>query len=359
MLNNSLNRKGDTSFRNFIAEIKGGVRNFLQVLNTSEHHFSEATFEQLLSNESDVLAGVNRVQKNFSQIYFELFDSCLIKHHDNGDVKFIFYTTTRQLEKIIHVSSILFEEFGNGIFDSSRFTPFTDHEKIKRLSQSVLFSGKDEIVHYWSHEDLSMVLQYKSFPLHEFSLMITINHPKGIDFSIRRRGTILDLLQLDINELFLSEEVESRKKVEEGQIKFVDYLFQLKEKQFGILDSALIRIFDDKKYFRKNVQTHLTLFSSKDVSVDDIIAITEDLVKIYGTDNSCYDEIQMYERDILEEKRNWTGRNWNFNESHGLWNISNENEKLSYSVTVDYDKEEGFKLFIMAYNQLEDLFGLN
>src|SRR5690349_12482217 len=119
-------QKSEVSFENFISEIKKGKREFLNILKTPEMNFQTAPFQELLSNTDDILSGVNQVQKNFSNIYFDIFDSCLIKHHDNGDLKFVFYTTTQDFNAIMRISSILFTAFGQGIYDDQRFIPFTN-----------------------------------------------------------------------------------------------------------------------------------------------------------------------------------------------------------------------------------------
>ena len=76
--------------RDFLLQVKAGKRNFFEVLHTPEKHFEDASFEQLMSNTADVLAEVNKVQTNFRDKYFDQFDGCLVKHHDNGDVKWVF-----------------------------------------------------------------------------------------------------------------------------------------------------------------------------------------------------------------------------------------------------------------------------
>src|SRR5215212_3370911 len=108
--------KDNVSFESFVSEIKNGRRDFLKILKTPEENFENASFEELLSNISDILSGVNKVQKNFSQLYFNIFNGCLIKHHDNGDIKFVFYTTTSDYNTILKISSILFKEFGQGVY---------------------------------------------------------------------------------------------------------------------------------------------------------------------------------------------------------------------------------------------------
>jgi hypothetical protein len=98
------------SVKEFLTAIKSGNRNFIDTLKLKETDFHDASFEELMSNTDDVIAGVNRVQKNFSKVYFNIFNNCLIKHHDDGDVKFLFYTVTKDATSIIRFSSELFDQ---------------------------------------------------------------------------------------------------------------------------------------------------------------------------------------------------------------------------------------------------------
>jgi hypothetical protein len=116
---NLFKRKNNVSLKKFLTQLKRGERDFHSVLGTLPGDFKEATFEQLMSNEDDVLAGINRVQTNLNITYFDLFGSCLIKHNDAGDIEYIFYTTTDNAHKVIEIANLLFEELGDGIFDNN------------------------------------------------------------------------------------------------------------------------------------------------------------------------------------------------------------------------------------------------
>ena len=81
------------------------------------------------------------------------------------------------------------------------------------------------------------------------------------------------------------------------------------------------------------------------------------LVKIYGSDSDGVEELEIHELNILEEKRNWPGRLWSFNEIHGIYNVSNINENRSYSVSITYDHlGSRFTLTIFLYNNLMEYF---
>lgn len=360
MLSKWFKKSNEVSLKEFIVLLKNGERNFIEALNIKESQFSDASFDELMSNTADVIVGVNRVQKNFSKTFFNVFNNCLIKHHDNGDVKFVFYTVTNDANKVNDTAAVMFDELGTGLFDDRKFTPFTKPQKIKDLAQGIYLQESDELVHSWFHDNISFLLQYRISPLRQFSLMVTINAPKQYDSSIRRKGTILDLLNFNLDQLLNTEPLTLREEGTGDKIKFVDYTYHLDNSELGVFDLLSIRIFDNIRSFRKNIQTHTTLYSSLPIEVDKKIAAVESLFKIYGKDIYSSGELEFHERDILEAGSFWTGRTWRFNEQHAVFSTESENEKTSYEVRVDdMEDEERFKVSIFSYNELVSLFGIS
>jgi len=356
MLRNLFKRSNQVSIEEFLLNLRDGDKSILNSLNLNESNFEDASQEELFSNEDDLACGVNRVQKNFDNTFFSQFENMLIKHYDNGDVKYIFYTQTRDTSKIFKISDFLFQEFGHGFFDDRKHTPFREKEKVLSLSQGKYLSNKDELLHLWFVDKYTILLQYRISPMRQFVLSITEKSNKELNQSIRTNGTILDLLKLDVNILLKENEYEKEIKVEEGTIKFIDYFFKLEHLEFDIFDIANLRIFDGDREFRDDVQTHLTLMSSTKIPYEKMIRVSEKLIGIYGEDDSGSKELEIHDMEALEEDY-WTGRTWNFNEVHGLWDMDNDNEKMSYSVRIDYDEEDnGYKITILGYNSLWDYF---
>jgi hypothetical protein len=352
------NRKKDIPLKEFLTQVKDGERNFHTLLKTKEGDFKDATFDQLMSNEDDVLAKVNRVQMNFKTVYFDLFDNCLIKHHDDGEIEFVFYTTTDNTQKIIDTSEILFDQLGNGFFDSTQFTSFRNHEKIILLAKGIYEQENDAPMHIWHHDNLSFGLHYRISPLKQLSLIIAIKPPKQVDNSVRRKGTILDLLHFDPKRILSGEPVHLVEENSGGQIKFVDYTFALEQKEFDIFNVVEFRIFDDNKSFRKFVQTHVTLYAIGSVDSLKKIEAVNRLYRIYGNDSINSGELEFYEIDKLEKGSYWLGRTWRFNEAHSPLNLENPDEKMSYEVRIENTEDhESFKISIFCYDALVALFG--
>ena len=98
--------------------------------------------------------------------------------------------------------------------------------------------------------------------------------------------------------------------------------------------------------------------SSQRIPYQKMISISEKLIETYGEDDSGTGEMEIHDMEALEEDF-WTGRTWHFNEIHGLWNMDNKNEKMTYNVMIGYDDEDnGFKISILGYNSLVDYFGI-
>ena len=130
----------------------------------------------------------------------------------------------------------------------------------------------------------------------------------------------------------------------------------LKEKEFDAFDFIRIRIFGPNRIFDGTVQMHVTLFSFDTISTEKKIEVVEKLLAIYGSE-SRDPYLELFEREAIEEGGFWTGFSWTFNKEHGIYQFD-DGETISYQVEVnDFEDEEGFKVFILAYNQLVTCFG--
>jgi len=104
-------------------------------------------------------------------------------------------------------------------------------------------------------------------------------------------------------------------KIQSGWVAINQFTFDLVAPFDGYKHSG-IRIFDEPKRFHPNIQTHVTMFSSKECPSLTKIQAVETLVKLYGEDDGGNTEVEFHEREIIDAMEFWTGRTWNFNESH-------------------------------------------
>jgi len=345
-------------FNAFIAGIKSG-EDVPVLLGFHEDDFDEVPFTRILDNPGDIAAGVIRMRKLTGISAFDMFDAVTVKDYDSGDIKYMFSTITSEGHKIGDFAEVLFNELGPGIYDSARHSSFHDEEKIRTLARGQYFNSQDELVHIWIHAQWVILLQYRIDPLCEFSLFITHKKHREIDRSIRRNGTILDVLNLDIREVLQQREDSRLIDAREHDVRFVDYRYEHLGKMLGVFTGLTVRLFQKNKEFREDVHTNVTFTTRTGVSTRSKIDVMDKLVRIYGADDLGLKEIELHEIDLLDSGEYWTGRTWNFNETHGLWNIENDHERFAYSVALGYDSfEAGFTLSIIGYNNLISLFSV-
>ncbi|WP_299767675.1 hypothetical protein [uncultured Dokdonia sp.] len=352
------NKKIKTTLTEFLTELKSGNENVLKIIGLNESNFNTESYEQILENPSDIASGVIRVKTKFNIKAFGIFNNILLKEYDNGDLKHIFYVTTRDYEKINSVAETIYSTLGTGYFDAELPTSFKDKEKLSNLTKGISESIDDEIMNLWIIENITVLLQYKSQPMFEFSLFVTKTIEKDIDRTSRQNGNITELLKTDFSILFIEQEESKTENIEnDGTISYVRYYYELNPTEFNVFNQLEIQQGGNKKDHSFQNGTNLTFTSSKDISLVNMIEVTEKLIKIYGPDNGGTEELEIHELDILENRQSWTGRSWGFNEVHGIYNVDNPNEKPSYSVWLSYDEYGfGFTLSIIGYNHLREYF---
>lgn len=354
-----LGSKSKKKFGAFIAGIKRGDEDVSGLLGLKETYFESVPFLNILDNSCDIASGVTGIRASSGVIVLDMFDTAIIKEYDSGDVKYIFSTITSDSNKIEDFAEVLFREFGPGVYDDARYSSFHDEEKIRMLAQGEYRSPKDELVHIWIHTPWVVLLQYRIEPLREFSLFLTRKKIKEIDRSIRRKGTILDILTVDIREILQQQEESRLIEARENEIRFVDYRYGNFGRELGVFTAVNVRLFHGHKLFHEDVHTNVTFTVPRDISTRRKIEVMDKLIQVYGADDLGMKDIELHEIDLLDGHDYWTGRTWNFNEFHGLWNIEDCLEKFAYSVTLNYDSfEAGFTLSIIGYNNLVSLFSI-
>jgi hypothetical protein len=353
-----LGSKSKRKFNAFVAGIKCG-EDVPALLGFHDDDFDEIPFTAILDNPGDIASGVIRMRKLSGISAFDMFDSVTVKDYDSGDIKYMFSTITSESHKIGDLADVLFHELGPGLYDSTRHSSFHDDDKLRALARGQYLNSQDELVHLWIHGQWVILLQYRIEPLCEFSLFVTRKKPQEIDRSIRRNGTILDILSLDIREVLQLREDSRLIDAREHDVRFVDYRYNNIGKVLGVFTGLTIRLFQKNKEFREDVHTNVTFTARAGVSTRSKIEVMDKLVRIYGPDDLGLKDIALHEVDLLEAGDYWTGRTWNFNEAHGLWNIENDHERFAYSVALGYDSlDAGFNLSIIGYNNLIALFSI-
>jgi hypothetical protein len=176
--------------------------------------------------------------------------------------------------------------------------------------------------------------------------------------SIKRSGTILDLLKTDFRYLLNKKEDFKEMEVINKKIKYTDFHYLLAEKELGVFDKTVVRLFDQRRHFDTSLHTHLTFTTSSEPSLKKMVTAIETLINLYRTDEFQHLDLDLSELEVIEKRDYWPGRNWNFNINHQLWKINDPEELFSYAVSIYYDSyEEGFTMRIFGYNNLIAHFG--
>jgi len=187
----------------FTLALNHGHKNILEALTLNESNFTNLPYDHILENPSDIASGVVAVKSQSDINIFDIFEDMLIKEYDNGDIRYILYTETRDYDAINEIADTLHSVLGESFCDPDMHRSFTEKNKVLDLSKGIYQSEKDEIVDVWVLDDITLLLQYKIDPIFEFSLFITKFGVKEIDRTPRKKGTIVNLFKNDINSIFL------------------------------------------------------------------------------------------------------------------------------------------------------------
>ena len=351
-------KKIKTALPEFISKLNSGKDNVLEILDLKESDFKRLSYDQIIENPADMASGVVGVKAKFNIKAFGIFDSLLIKELDNRDIKYIFHTTTKDYNKINEIADTIHSILGESYCNTEIHSSFTEKDKVLNLTRGSYNSLADELVDVWLIEDITILLQYRIDPKFEFSLFVTKSLPKKINRETRKNWTIAKYLKNDFSTIF-SEQEDYKLEVlsDDGTVASTKYYYHLDSRELNIFNRLEIQQGGSQKDFSFQKPTNLTFTSFEDISLVEMVEVIEKLIKMYGPDNNGTEELEIYELDILENKRSWTGRSWGFNEVHGIYNVDSPNENMSYSVWISYDDmDSGFTLTILAYNNLIEYF---
>ncbi|OQP67643.1 hypothetical protein [Niastella populi] len=337
--------------------LKRGDRDFCDMLQISPDKFEDAPFEMLISNEFDVLAGVNKVRMLFDVECFGVFRNILLKYHDNGNIKVVFYGTISNIDGIFKMFELLIGELGAGNFDREKFFSFADRQNVNLVATSPGFGTGKDVVHYWSlSDDISIVLQYCQKPRYQFSLLITRLIPKVRDHSKRNNnGTITERLSINIWNLLDSTLYNGLAESAINEYGVLEYTLELDRKELDYFTHLILSVGTEIQAEGKLPRFNIDLYHNGSPDISKIRSIAEQLIRLYGTDSSGNGELEPYEWDKINNNEFWTGRTWEFNRSHVLRH--NPQDEIAYYIRMDNMGDlQGFKVTIVSANKLYELF---
>ncbi|MCQ6960113.1 hypothetical protein [Mucilaginibacter aquariorum] len=323
------------------------------MLQIKAHQLHRATQQQILDNPGDVAIGVNQVEVVLGHTFFNLFGSLVIKHHDDGELRLMFNQTSFDADQVAALYWELKTHFGQGIHHQPNFSSFEDLQKIRSIAQKKYDGPNDEIWHYWSAGRFGFVLNYKIEPLGQLLFSVTNRPEKVADVKIRDKGTLLQLLQHNITELFGTEENFSIPIIENGEVKFTDYVFHVDPPELRIFNTVKIRVLGTERSLT-NVKSLLVNYQTDNTwEIRDVILLVDALLKIYGPDDTGYAELQPHEIDNIEQESYWTGRSWLINQDHGLQDLGDTSQQTLYWINLNMNPEDGLNLSILGFDHME------
>ena len=342
--------KNSKPFSTFIESVKTGSENILGEVDLNENEFEVMPYSVILENPSDIAAGVNKVKLKTRVSVFDIFDSVLVKNYDNGETAYIFYTVTKDHSRITKFSETLFEKLGLGIYDSDRDLTFKTTENIVKLAKGN--GGGRSIVNVWQTEKHSIVLQYRHQPLHQLSLIVTRKIERPVN-TASRKGTINELLPIDINKIFSQDEISTETNLlDDGSLNCIDYKYHLTDKVLNAFDTITIRLFGPQKVFTTKTQTHLTFTISTDIPLQTKLDVCDKVIKIYDSDMNGYLDLDIGEVEMLENNEYWSGRRWSLNDTHGLHLPHDGGTEIYWVEITNSMLENGLTLTVGCYNKL-------
>lgn len=353
MFSRFFKNRNSVTLETFLQKVFHDQKDPYDTLNLNRGKLERATLEQILDNPGDVADGVNAVEMDFSTTYFNNFRELVIKHQADGIIRWMFYDTIDNATTILNIFAELKTTLGEGFIQDQKFTTFYQVDKVSALSSGRWNNANDEILHLWQKHKVTVLLNYQLQPLRRPLLSFTIHPEKKKSTVIRNKGTLIELMQHDLRLLLIGMELNAITTEERGITKFIDYTYELVPEELNYFNRVDIRLFSLTKFIAKEIHTNVTYWSTLAFEVQEVILLVYQLCRLYGPDNHGDEEMKPYEIDLVENKEFWTGRSWDFNESHALINYDDKDQRYLYNFRLDYNPDDlGLKISIIGYNKM-------
>ncbi len=129
----------------------------------------------------------------------------------------------------------MIDRFQNEITKYKKEPSFCNHEMINSFANGTAPAAIKEIVDKWEAYNISFALLYVNAPVNVFGWIISVAPEKIIDRSVRGKGTVLDLLDFDIDLTLAIGETYQPEEIDPVNQDFVDYTYLLSKKTTGFV----------------------------------------------------------------------------------------------------------------------------
>lgn len=350
MFSRFFKKKNKVTLETFLQKVFHDQKDPYDIMNLNRGKLQRATLEQILDNPEDVADGVNAVEMDFSTTYFNNFKALVIKHQADGIIRWMFYDTIDNATTILNIFSELKDTLGEGFIQDQKLNTYYQVGKVNALPSDRRHNANDEILQLWQKQKVTILLNYQ---LQLLRLSFTFHPEKKKSTVIRNKGTLIKLMQHDLRLLLIGTELNAIITEERGITKFIDYNYELIPVELNYFNRVDIRLFSSTKFIDKEIHTNVTYWSTLAFEVQEVILLVDKLCRLYGPDNYGDEEMMPYEIDLVENKKYWTGRGWDFNESHALINYDDKDQRYLYSFRLYYNPDDlGLKISIIGYNKM-------
>jgi hypothetical protein len=294
-------------------------------------------------NRQDKEAGIIEVYYKDKLNYFDIFNTLEIHIYKNGQRDYSLFTSTKDASHVYAISQEIFNKLGGGLYDDEKFSSFKEFDKIKNIAKGKAKSAKEQCLTLWYFDNVTFILKYLIAPKKQFIFTINVKPTKKV---IQR--TIAELLVNDYYSFLSSAiKVEPTGKYEG---KFVDYHISLTTPEFNFFDAAIVKLFPATKTSQASSNVFLTNSKGIELDVSQVSSLIAKITSIYGVDRSGEGYLTGFEELDLKNKRFWSGREWDLNIQHQIYDMNSSGEEMLYGVHLHYDDEMNtFELGIIGY----------
>jgi|GEM_PF-2745778 len=297
-------------------------------------------------SETDKQNGVSEVfVKRQAKIF--VFESIEMKLYKDGMREYIFFANNFSNSKeVFELALSLYNKLGVGLYDDQRRRSFRDFEAINRIARKKTRSQRDECMTMWHFGRIIFFLEYLVEPSCQFIFRIKFTPDRRVI-----KGSVYGLLKLKISEAILNS-IEIHKNIEDGKVHHVDYKAELDSKELKLFNILIIRIFGPEK--RVDSNTSINIFLKTEFSngnLNELSELVATLTSIYGQDSSSSGYMNGSEVEDIKNNRYWSGRWWNLNLQHQIWDDKSAGEWSLYSVNLSYDTDsKELELAVLGYD---------
>lgn len=337
----------------FLAAVASGEP-VLAALGLTAADFEQASFADVMEDADDVGAGVTAVGSLAGTTFFGHFKHLVAKEHSDGSVRYLFTGMVHDAAAITSLAQQLSQTFGQGYHDEQQHLPFTRTDVLAHLAGAAGQLGSEMLVETWLGKQVTATLSYGPVVRHGLLFSVLQQPTPVADVAVRNRGTIADLLRLNLHTVLLQPALREEKVLKDGQLHSMLYYFQLAKLELGVFDLAQVRIFGPDRAFGAELPVNLTLTCSQPTDDRAAVRLIEQVSRLYGPDYLGAAELTGNEVDQLRRGQ-WDGRMWNMSEQHRPW-VPDGSDPMAYFLRLGMDQRGGLTLTIVGYNRLLELF---